>query len=77
MAAGEGDPRAWFRPVLAPRPRGWDEWAGVAGMLYAWWRPSSPALVLRARGLAALRRKMRAEERRRGMACYPANRTGR
>ena len=67
MAAGEGDSRAWFRPVLAPRPRVWDIWVGPSGLHYAWWRPSSPALVLRARGLAGLKSRMRAEERRRGL----------
>ena len=53
-AAGEEDPYAR-----------WRFWRGVNGQHYARRPRSSPALVLRARGLAGLKSKIRAEERRR------------
>jgi len=67
MAAGEGGRLpSWQAPVLRHRQAVWECWKGVNGMFYGRRRRSSPPRVLRARNLAGLKSKIRAEEKRRG-----------
>jgi len=65
VAGGEGGRLlSWQAPVLQRREPVWDIWKGVNGMFYGWLRRSSPPRVLRARGKAGLKSKIRAEARR-------------
>jgi hypothetical protein len=58
MTLGTDEIPDWWKPYAAEFPQ-WHAWMGVAGLVYARWRNSSPPVVVRGEDAVDLRDEIR------------------
>jgi hypothetical protein len=58
MTLGADEIPDWWKPYAAEFPQ-WHAWKGVAGLVYARWRNSSPPVVVRGEDAVDLRDEIR------------------